>query len=168
MSLRSLVVFRTGLLASLLVLHSSAAESISSQEPIVQATGSFMALSVADAAVTSQWYVDKLGFEIVQRIDPPNSKVHIVLLKGPGAIVEIIEHPGTKTLKDFKPDAKGPFELRGHFKAGLIVTNLDAVLQRLRARAVEIKNGPFDLPEFKLRSIVFADCEGNLVQLFGQ
>ena len=66
--------------------------------------------------------------------------------------MEIIEHPGTKSLKDFKPDAKGPFELRGHFKAGLIVTDFDGVLQRLRAREVEIKHGPFDLPEFKLRS----------------
>jgi catechol 2,3-dioxygenase-like lactoylglutathione lyase family enzyme len=156
------------MLAASCFLRSSAAESSAVLDPPVQATGSFMALSVANAAMTSQWYVDKLGFEIVQRINPPNSQVRIVLLNAPGVVMEIVEHPEAKSLNHYKPDAKNPFELRGHFKAGLIVTDLDAVVKRFRELGVEIRHGPFDLPELRLRSIVFADCEGNLVQLFGQ
>ena len=35
--------------------------------------GTFIALSVADAAVSARWYGEILGFRVFTRIDPPNA-----------------------------------------------------------------------------------------------
>jgi catechol 2,3-dioxygenase-like lactoylglutathione lyase family enzyme len=130
--------------------------------------GTFIALSVADAAASARWYGETLGFRVFKRIDPPNERVHIVLMERAGAILEIVEHPRAKSRTAWNPEAKEPFDVRGIFKAGFRVADLDRVLQGLRDRQVEIRNGPFDIPELQLRSFIAADPDGNLLQFFGR
>jgi catechol 2,3-dioxygenase-like lactoylglutathione lyase family enzyme len=132
-----------------------------------RAEGTFIALSVSDAAASARWYEETLGLRVFKRIDPPNERVHIVLMEGGGAILELLEHPGAKARTAWHPDAKEPFEVRGIFKAGFRVAQLDSVLQGLRDRKVEIRHGPFDVPELKLRSFIAVDPDGNLLQFFG-
>jgi catechol 2,3-dioxygenase-like lactoylglutathione lyase family enzyme len=130
--------------------------------------GTFIALSVADAAASARWYGETLGFRVFKRIDPPNERVHIVLMERAGAILELLEHPGAKVRTAWNQDAKEPFDVRGVFKAGFRVADLDRVLQGLRDRKVEIRNGPFDIPELQLRSFIAVDPDGNLLQFFGK
>jgi catechol 2,3-dioxygenase-like lactoylglutathione lyase family enzyme len=133
----------------------------------VRPEGTFIALSVANAAASARWYEETLGFRVFKRIDPPNERTHVVLMEGAGAILELVEHPRAKARTAWHPDAKEPFEVRGFFKAGFRVAQLDRVLQGLRDRKVEIRNGPFDVPELKLRSFIAVDPDGNLLQFFG-
>jgi catechol 2,3-dioxygenase-like lactoylglutathione lyase family enzyme len=130
--------------------------------------GTFIALSVADAAASARWYEEILGFRVFKRIDPPTERVHIVLMERAGAILEIIEHPRAKSSAAWNPDAKEPFDVHGIFKAGFRVSDLDRVLHGLRGRKVEIRNGPFDIPELQLRSFIAVDPDGNLLQFFGK
>jgi catechol 2,3-dioxygenase-like lactoylglutathione lyase family enzyme len=130
--------------------------------------GTFIALSVADAAASARWYGEILGVRVFTRIDPPNERAHIVLMERAGAILELIEHPRAKVRTAWNPDAKEPFDVRGIFKAGFRVTDLDRVLAGLRDRKVEIRNGPFDIPELQLRSFIAVDPDGNLLQFFGK
>jgi catechol 2,3-dioxygenase-like lactoylglutathione lyase family enzyme len=138
--------------------------------PLAQArlTGTFIALSVADAAASARWYESTLGFRVVKRIDPPNERVHIVLMEGDGAFLELLEHPTAKARTAWHADAKEAYDVRGIFKAGLIVERLDGLLQTLRERQVEIRHGPFDIPELKVRSFIAVDPDGNLLQFFGR
>ena len=130
--------------------------------------GTFIALSVADAAASARWYEETLGFRVVKRIDPPNEDVHIVIMEGAGAILEIVQHPRAKARSAWHPDAKEALDVRGIFKAGFRVVALDRVLQRLRDKGVEIRNGPFEVPELQLRSFIAVDPDGNLLQFFGR
>jgi len=138
--------------------------------PLAQArlTGTFIALSVADAAASARWYESTLGLRVVKRIDPPNERVHIVLMEGDGAFLELLEHPTAKARTAWNPDAKEPFDIRGIFKAGIVVERLDGLLQMLRDKKVEIRHGPFDIPEMKVRSFIAVDLDGNLLQFFGK
>jgi hypothetical protein len=136
--------------------------------PIAEAglLGGFAALSVADAAASASWFERTLGFKVAMRVNPPNSGVHIVIMENGAAILEIGQHPGAKTREAL--GVKESYEVRGYFKAGFTVTHLDRVLQALRDRTVEIRHGPFDIPELKLRSFIAVDPDGNLLQFLGR
>jgi catechol 2,3-dioxygenase-like lactoylglutathione lyase family enzyme len=152
-------------------LHAQAPTSAPSPaNPLGQArpTGTFIALSVADAAASARWYESTLGFRVVKRIDPPNERVHIVLMEGAGGFLELLEHPTAKARTAWHPDAKESYDVRGIFKAGLVVEHLDRLLQTLREKKVEIRHGPFDIPEMKVRSFIAVDPDGNLLQFFGR
>jgi catechol 2,3-dioxygenase-like lactoylglutathione lyase family enzyme len=138
--------------------------------PLAQArlTGTFIALSVADAAASARWYESTFGFRVVKRIDPANERVHVVLMEGDGAFLELLEHPTAKARTAWHADAKESYDVRGIFKAGIIVERLDGLLQTLREKKVEIRHGPFDIPEMKVRSFIAVDPDGNLLQFFGK
>jgi catechol 2,3-dioxygenase-like lactoylglutathione lyase family enzyme len=128
--------------------------------------GGFAAISVADAAASARWFERMLGFTVAMRVDPPGTGIHIVIMENGAAILEIGQHPGAKTLAAL--GVKEPYEVRGYFKAGFTVTHLDRVLQALRDRKVEIRHGPFDIPELKRRSFIAVDPDGNLLQFLGR
>jgi catechol 2,3-dioxygenase-like lactoylglutathione lyase family enzyme len=129
-------------------------------------TGTFIALSVADAARSARWYEEMLGFRVFKRIELPNGGL-IALMENEGAILELIQSPAAKAPAAWHADAKESFLVRGYFKAGFRVAHLDRVLEALRAKKVEIRNGPFDIPELKIRSFIAVDPDGNLLQFFG-
>jgi catechol 2,3-dioxygenase-like lactoylglutathione lyase family enzyme len=164
---RSRTLVSTSLVILLAAGIAPAASPPANPLSLAQPQGGFMALSVDNAAASAQWYVDKLGFQVVKRIDPPGDKVHIVLLENAGAILELLEHPAARPRGAFQPATSDAYEVRGFFKSGFIVKQLDGLLRELRERKVEIKHGPFDIPEFKTRSFIIADPDGNLVQFFG-
>ncbi len=162
--------------ATIVVWGLVAASSLGAQAPAsppvpasplahAQPKGTFIALSVADAAASARWYDAMLGFHVVKRIDPPNERVH-VLMEGAGTFLELLEHPTAKARTAWHPDAKESFDVRGIFKAGIVVEHLDRLLQTLRDRKVEIRHGPFDIPELKVRSFIAVDPDGNLLQFF--
>jgi catechol 2,3-dioxygenase-like lactoylglutathione lyase family enzyme len=131
-----------------------------------QPSGTFFALSVSNAAVTARWYEEMLGFRVFKRIELPNGG-RIVLMENEGAILELIQSPTAKAPAAWHADAKESFMVRGYFKAGFRVAHLDRLLEALRAKKVEIRHGPFDIPEIKVRSFIVADPDGNLLQFFG-
>lgn len=132
-----------------------------------QPSGTFIALSVTDAAASARWYQEVLGFRVVTRIEPGAGPGQAVLLENGTAILELVQHSGARAREAWHADAKQPFLVRGYFKAGFRVSHLDRMLQALRDRKVEIRHGPFDVPDFKLRSFIAVDPDGNLLQFFG-
>ena len=130
-------------------------------------SGTFIALSVADAAASARWYQETLGFRVVKRIEAGTGPGQAVLLENDGAILELVQHSGARTREAWNAEATQPFLVRGYFKAGFRVAQLDRLLQALRARKVEIRHGPFDVPDFTLRSFIAVDPDGNLLQFFG-
>lgn len=154
-----------GTALSLVLVWGAAAATEDRPNPLAVArpTGGFVALSVADAAASARWYEEKLGFRVVKRIDPPNTEVHIVLMQNDGAILEILQHPTAR-----KADTKEAFEVRGIFKAGFLVQDLDALRRLARERDVRVPHDVFAVPDFGVRSFIAADSDGNLIQFYGK
>jgi catechol 2,3-dioxygenase-like lactoylglutathione lyase family enzyme len=138
------------------------------KEGIGQATGTFFALSVADVALQSAWYRDKLGLRIISQGEAPNKIAKFALLEGEGLIIELIQHRDAKTRAEAAPTIKQAYELQGIFKVGALVKDLDRVYREVKAKGVPIAYDLMRAKDVPLRSFSIRDAEGNYIQFFGQ
>jgi catechol 2,3-dioxygenase-like lactoylglutathione lyase family enzyme len=122
---------------------------------------------VADAAASSSWYAEKLGLHVVMR-PPKTHKTTVVVLEGPGLIVELLQHEDGVALSRVAPTVPDPMLVHGIVKAGAMVDNLDALGAMLKARSVPIAFGPFPATAEQRANLIIRDDEGNLIQFFGK
>src|SRR5262249_23699312 len=109
--------------------------------------GAFFALSVADADASAKWYADKLGMKLAMQVAKSEETAAVRVMAGGGLIVELIEMEKAVPLSKAAP-AIGSSELvRGIFKVGVVVDNLDEVLALLKAKDVPTFLGPFPARE---------------------
>ena len=136
--------------------------------PAFTTTGAFFALSVADARASARWYQDKLGLAIV--LDAPKQDRNTVIaLEGGGLLVELIQNDDARPLASVAPATKGNgFLVHGMVKAGVIVSDFDAALAKLRERGVPLAFGPFPARANQRANFAIRDNAGNLVQVFGR
>ena len=137
--------------------------------PLIQTTGSFLALSVADVQASARWYTEKLGLQIVMNVPrQPETKSAVIVLRGGGLTVELVQHDDARPLRTAAPATKGDaLFVHGLFKAGVVIRNFDAVLAELRARGVEIAMGPWPARADQPANVIIKDNAGNLIQIFG-
>jgi catechol 2,3-dioxygenase-like lactoylglutathione lyase family enzyme len=136
--------------------------------PAFQASGAFFALSVADARAGAKWYQEKLGMTIVMDA-PKQDRNTVIALEGGGLIVELIQNDDALPLATVAPGVKGNnFLVHGMVKAGVIVSDFDAMLAKLRDRGVPLAFGPFPAKEGQRANFAIRDNAGNLIQFFGR
>jgi catechol 2,3-dioxygenase-like lactoylglutathione lyase family enzyme len=154
-------------LIALPVLSGLAAQATA--EPSFQSHGAFFAISVADLEASAKWYWDKFGLIIIKRLPKTKDQdMAVIVLEGGGLLVELLQSDLAVPLSKAAPAIKSTEHLHGITKAGLIVTNFDKTLERLRARGVPIKLGPFPANDpTGLRNFIIEDNSGNLIQFFG-
>ena len=130
--------------------------------------GVFFALSVTDVEMLSKWYRDKLGFEIVTSGEAPNKIAKFAILRSEGTIIEMIQHRDSKARSEVFPESKGAHQIRGIFKVGLVVEDIDQLYQTLKQREVRIAYELMPAKDVPLRSFIIEDAEKNLLQFFGK
>ena len=137
--------------------------------PLLQTAGAFFALSVADAQASARWYTEKLGLQTVMNVPhQPETKSAVIVLRGGGLTVELVQHDDARPIRTAAPGAKGdPVYVHGFFKAGVVVRNFDATVTQLRARGVEIAMGPWPARADQPANLIIKDNAGNLIQIFG-
>jgi catechol 2,3-dioxygenase-like lactoylglutathione lyase family enzyme len=131
--------------------------------PAFTAQGAFVAIVVTDLDASVHWYESNLGLHFVKRGKSPRVPAETVVLGGHNLFVELIHHEG-KALPRVGNEASVPRVL----KAGLIVSqkDFDAVATYLEKRGIEA--GIFEDKEMGVRSFIFRDNDGNLIQFFTQ
>jgi catechol 2,3-dioxygenase-like lactoylglutathione lyase family enzyme len=158
---------KNGYLAALLLFASGAAAPGSLLRdggiPAFAAQGAFVAIVVTDLEASVHWYESSLGLQVVKRGKSPRVPAETVVLGGHNLFVELIHHDG-KQLPRVDNEASVPRLL----KAGVIVgqKDFDAVAAYLQKRGVE--TGIFEDKEMGVRSLLFRDNDGNLIQFFTQ
>lgn len=125
----------------------------------------FVALSVADAEKSAAWYGEVLGFDLARRVDT-ESGVRIRILRRPGALLELVQHPKARARRELEPPMERSFLLHGTFKTGFLVKDLDAAVKRLEALGVPLRGQVFTEPDGTFRSLQVEDPDGNVLQLF--
>lgn len=139
------------------------------REPVLRASGSFFALSVADLEASRRWYVEKLGLSEVMRAPRTDeSRSAMVLLQGGGLTVELVQHDDARPLAAALPPGRGALFLHGIFKVGVTIEDFDATLATLRSRGVEVAIGPFPRRGDQPANAIIRDNAGNYIQLFGR
>jgi catechol-2,3-dioxygenase len=101
--------------------------------PAFAATGAYFALSVADLAASTRWYVEKLGLRVVMQL-PGQNKTAVTVLEGGGLIVELIQHEDARPLSVVAPGTRDPLLVHSVFKVGVIVRDNAGNLIQLFAR----------------------------------
>jgi catechol 2,3-dioxygenase-like lactoylglutathione lyase family enzyme len=131
--------------------------------PSFTAQGAFVAIVVTDLDSSVHWYESNLGLHLVKRGKSPRVPAETVVLGGHNLFVELIHHEG-KALPRVDNEAAVPRVL----KAGVIVGQKDfnAVAAYLQKRGIEA--GIFEDKEMGVRSFMFRDNDGNLIQFFTQ
>ena len=143
-------------------------QSDSSRAPVFErATGAFFALSVADAAASARWYSEVLGLDVVMEI-PKGETPGVKVLEGGGLLVELIERDDAAPLASVAPGRSDAQQVYGIVKAGFVVDDFDATVERLRSRGVEILYGPFPAQADQRANLLVRDVDGNLLQIFGE
>src|SRR5436190_2033439 len=136
--------------------------------PAFTATGAFFALSVADVQASAKWYQEKLGLTVVMEM-PRQDGNTVIALEGGGLIVELIQNDEARPLAAIAPATKGNgFLVHGMVKAGVVVSDFDATLAKLRERGVPLAFGPFPAKGNQRGNFAIRDNAGNLIQFFGR
>ena len=150
------------LLASAL---SQAPAPVAAPAPIAMTAPQFFAVSVPDAAASSQWYQDVLGLKVIREIKPVDAQVHVFILGSDSLHVEVLQMKGARPVAEVVPGANGEFMVHGVFKAGFFVPSLEPVVAALKAKGVTFA---FDITQDQtgVRFAIFKDNSGNLIQIF--
>ena len=99
---------------------------------------------------------------------PPREGSAVVVLEGGGLTVELIRHEGAVPLAVAAPDRPRNYLVHGIFQVGVFVDDFDALVERLRARQVEIAMGPFPARDGQPANVLIRDNSGNYIQFFGR
>jgi catechol 2,3-dioxygenase-like lactoylglutathione lyase family enzyme len=155
--------FKYGWLVAPLLFASGAAQGQPEVNPGFTAQGAFVAIVVTDLDASMRWYESNLGLHLVKRGKSPRLPAETAVLGGHNLFVELIHHDG-KPLPRLDNEAAVPRLI----KAGVIVgqKDFDAVAASLQKRGVD--TGIFEDKEMGVRSFLFKDNDGNLIQFFTQ
>jgi hypothetical protein len=107
---------RSFLLFAVLIIsfYASAQETAKTFEP----TMFFVGLSVKDATVTQQWYIDKLNSRILKKADSVGPGIKFGLLEADGYLVEVLSSNNSVPRKSLLPVKENTISMQG-IDAGL-------------------------------------------------
>jgi catechol 2,3-dioxygenase-like lactoylglutathione lyase family enzyme len=138
--------------------------------PVLAAHG-YLAFSVPDMNASLRWYTEKLGMRVLFNF-PRTETVHAAaaFLQGRDFFVELVQVDSASELSRFLPPREisqggGRQFVFGLFKGGVVVDNLDAAVAALRARGVEIVDGPRPTKRDQPANVTIQDNSGNRIAL---
>lgn len=129
--------------------------------PLDFATGGFIALSVANLEASATWYTERLGLVRAMTVPRQGAMAGVILMEGSGLVVELIQ------LDSARAGPERPEMLHGIAKAGILVSNFDSTVARLRARGITFFFGPYPPRGNNRANVAFTDNSGNLIQILG-
>jgi lactoylglutathione lyase len=95
-----------------------------------------VAISVANLEQSIDWYRRKLGFQLMQRRDFPESQVFTAILGEAGFQLELIQHTGSRPISQFVHDSSQPTLIQGFKKIVLQSGELMSLYESLRQKDV--------------------------------
>jgi hypothetical protein len=128
----------------------------------------FIALSVASTAASSAWYEQLFNMKLVKEIKPADQSVHIRIIGNENLTIEIIQLNNSKSLADCSLPQGETHRLKGIFKTGLYVKDIEWAEKYFRGKNVPIRHSIFEDSEMQIRSFIMTDLDGNMIQILQQ
>ena len=122
-------------------------------------------ISVADLDESIAWYKEMLGFEEITRMEQGETikEMKIGHIRRGNCYIELFQVAGAKPLPEYRRDPNADLAVHGLAHFGLQVDSVQAALEELKAKGVEVAMGPIDTP-----GVVFVfirDNSGNAFDL---
>lgn len=138
--------------------------SAQSQENIGFTGRQFFALDVVNADSSSAWYQNIFNLKLLKELRP-NNQIHIKITGNEQLMIEMIQNSNSKSLSDLAPEDTKSIHLRGIFKVGFYVTDINRTLNYFKDRGVKITHGIFKDDETRTFSFILEDPDGNLIHV---
>ncbi len=127
----------------------------------------FFTLSVGDLSAMVAFYRDVLGFRVHQEGTVPGRNIGFALMRSGHALIELLSFPDAVPPAPPLAGTGGAPSVRGMFKAGWVVEDLDRVHAAVVATGTPLWFPITAPPGGPYRAFGLKDPEGNLLQLFG-
>lgn len=138
---------------------------ISATSPIASLKGHHIAIRVPDYEAAKNWYVEKLGFRVIQEwpfgdlklayVAPPHDDFFYFEIIGDG---EVGDAP-------IYNDIDSSMHKAGYHHLCMTVNNVDEAIAYLDSTGVTLIGEPFDLEAIHRRLAFFTDPWGNIFEL---
>jgi hypothetical protein len=125
----------------------------------------FFALSVSNADSVSAWYENAFQLKLLKTVKSPDGSVNVRIIGNKNLMIEIVQPPGSKSLNDCGIDPSQAYRMKGIFKIGLYVEDIEAAKTYLTKKNVFIKHSVFEDTDTRTRSFIVTDNKGNLIQI---
>ncbi|HEX8393917.1 MAG TPA: VOC family protein [Longimicrobium sp.] len=124
------------------------------------------ALVVDDVDTSAAWYESTIGFALERRFGFPEAGVQIAHVVSPSGVrIELIAQAGSVPSPDVGQDAFGALRTRGAKHIGLLVDDIDAASDELRAKGVEFVHDVTTVQPAGVRNFWIRDNSGNLIEV---
>jgi len=125
----------------------------------------FLALSVSNADSVSAWYENIFQLKLLKEVRMPDGSGHVRIIGNENLMIEIVHHKDSKSLKDCNLEEAQPYRMKGIFKIGLYVDDLEKAQTYLLQKGVFIKHLIFEDAETSTKSFIITDTKSNLIQI---
>jgi len=123
------------------------------------------ALVVQDVDASVGWYEDMLGFRLERRFGFPGAGVEIAHILTPSGVrIELIEQAGSESGPDEGKDAFGALYTRGAKHIGLLVDDIEAVVEELKAKGADVVHEVTAVEPAGVRNFWIRDNSGNHIE----
>ena len=119
--------------------------------------------SVENIKTMKAWYVNTLGFKVVQEKNYPKFNTSLVFLELNGYRVELIKDANAKKREITRASPPAHTSIWGQSQFCFLSSNVDAVKAELVSKGVNIE-WEFANKELGVKFIFIRDIEGNLIQ----
>lgn len=126
----------------------------------------FSALIVKDMDASISWYMEMLGYEVVDQKNLKEMKFRQANLKRGASALELIELGSAIDPADVVDGYNAKTKLHGIFKIGFTVVDFDQWLAYLQSANAEFHGDVVADPVTGNRMVIVKDPDGNRIQLF--
>jgi catechol 2,3-dioxygenase-like lactoylglutathione lyase family enzyme len=135
------------------------------QTVATEVTPYFSGVIVSNIETSSSWYQSVFSLKVKSRIDDPDYGAKVAILESSKILIELLEMKAALAPKDLlqvKPEGS---RIRGHFKIGFKVSDMDEWLKRMASLKIPVDRVYTDAATRK-RNFLINDPDGNLIQFF--
>ena len=126
----------------------------------------FTAIIVSNIDTAIYWYSDKLGFEVLNRVDLVERGIKQANLKCGNTLIELIESNTSIYPKDILAGKPKTTQLAGYFKFGFMVEDFDDWINHLMESGAEFHGRVVKDQATGKKIVIIKDPDGNRIQLF--
>lgn len=134
--------------------------------PLGDARPYSVAISVSSVDRSTGFYMEIFGFKPVLGPLSPASGASVAVLERGDFSIELVSQIGSRPRAAALSDPNNPVSLRGLFKFGVLVNDVDTAFKALKLRNVPVVLEPVDDATLPIRYCVIQDPDGNLIQIF--
>lgn len=126
----------------------------------------FSALIVSDFNASINWYTNKLGFEVMNRVEWAERGFKQANLSRGNILIELIELDKAVNIKDVVPSYSNKMRTVGLFKIGFRVTEFDKWIDHLTNEKVNFYGSIVTDDITGKKMVIITDPDGNRIQIF--